>query len=175
MQRKVTWTRDPDRIWLWPRISTGTGEVRTQTQKDPKSVQLVATHTSDGNERKITDTDTTNSNYPHKLILNRIIPNIIPGAICLIDHTITEDVAGIVDTLDTRQKILSKEIFMDAARSSVHIFQNSKEVISTGRDGTTSRDGKTVIAAARLTSPIQFFHSTTDSQAGIGTKISSIQ
>ena len=61
---------------------------------DPKSDSLVSTHTSDGNERKITDTDTTNRNYPHKLILNRLIPNIIPGAICPIDQTITEDVMG---------------------------------------------------------------------------------
>ena len=61
---------------------------------DTKSDLLVATHTSDGNERKITDTDTTKINPPHKLILNRLIPNIIPGAICPIDQTITEDVMG---------------------------------------------------------------------------------
>ena len=38
---------------------------------DQKSDSLVATHTSDGTF--FTDTDTTNKNYPCKLILNRII------------------------------------------------------------------------------------------------------
>ena len=40
-------------------------------ESDPKSDPLVATHTSDGNERKITDTDTTKGNSPHKLSTNR--------------------------------------------------------------------------------------------------------
>ena len=46
--------------------------------RNPKSDSWVATRTSDGNERKFTDTDTTNRNYPHKSILDRIIPKIIP-------------------------------------------------------------------------------------------------
>ena len=40
-------------------------------------------------------TYTTNGNYPHKLFINRLIPNIIPGAIRPIDQPITEDVVGI--------------------------------------------------------------------------------
>ena len=84
---------------------------------DPKIDSLVATRTSEVNERKITDIDTTNGNSPHKLILNRLIPKIIPGVISPIDQTITEDVAGIGETLDARQTVLSKEIVMDAARS----------------------------------------------------------
>ena len=132
-------------------------------ESDPKSDSLVATRTSDGNKRKITDTDTTKINPPHKLILNRLIPNIIPGAIHLIDHTITEDVAGIRETLDARQTVLSKEIITDTARSGAHIFRTPREVSRTGRDGTTSWDGNTVIAAARSTSPIQICHSTTGS------------
>ena len=75
---------------------------------DPKSDSLVATHTSEGNKGKITDTDITNINSPHKLILNRIIPNIIPYAIHPIYQTITEDVAIIGETLDARQTVLSK-------------------------------------------------------------------
>ena len=38
---------------------------------DPKSDSLVATHTSVTNEGKVTDADTTNGNYPHKLLTNR--------------------------------------------------------------------------------------------------------
>ena len=41
------------------------------TKSDPKSDTLVDTHTSDGNERKITDTDTTKGISPHKLLTNR--------------------------------------------------------------------------------------------------------
>ena len=35
-------------------------------ESDPKSDPLVATHTSDGKKRKVTDTDTTNRNSAHK-------------------------------------------------------------------------------------------------------------
>ena len=44
---------------------------------DPKSDQLVATHTSDGMKIKVTDTDTTNRNPPQKLLINWLIPEII--------------------------------------------------------------------------------------------------
>ena len=43
-------------------------------ESDTKSNQLVATHTSDGKKRKIADINTTNGNYPHILLINRIIP-----------------------------------------------------------------------------------------------------
>ena len=41
------------------------------SESDPKSDQLVATHTSDGNKIKIIDPDTTKGNYPHKLLTSR--------------------------------------------------------------------------------------------------------
>ena len=44
---------------------------------DPKSDQVVATHTSDGKKRKVTDTDTTNGNSPQNLLINRTLPIII--------------------------------------------------------------------------------------------------
>ena len=40
-------------------------------ESDPKSDPLVDTHTSDGKKGKITDTDTTKGNYPHKLLTNK--------------------------------------------------------------------------------------------------------
>ena len=89
---------------------------------NPKIDSSVATNTSDRNERKITETDTTNRNYSQKLILNRLIPNIIPGATRTIDQTIMEDVAGIRETLEACQTVLSKEIVMDAAHSGAHMF-----------------------------------------------------
>ena len=43
--------------------------------RDPKSDPLVDTHSSDRKKRKITDTDTTKGNSPHKLLTNREIPS----------------------------------------------------------------------------------------------------
>ena len=130
---------------------------------NPKSDSLIATQTSDGNERKITDTDTTNGNPPHKLILNWIIPKIIPGAIRLIYQTIMEYMAGIRETLDARQIVILNKIVTDTARSGERILQTSREIIRTGRYSTMPRDGNTVVAAARSTSPVQIWHSITDS------------
>ena len=98
---------------------------------DLKSDSLVATYTSDRNERKITDTDTTNGNCPHKLILNRFIPKITPGAFRPINQTITDDVVGTGETLKVRQTVLSKEIVTDAARSGVRILPTPREVSRT--------------------------------------------
>ena len=39
-------------------------------ESNPNSDPKVATHTSDGNKRKVTDTDTTNVNSPQKLLIN---------------------------------------------------------------------------------------------------------
>ena len=47
-------------------------------------------------------TYTTNENFPQKLFNNRFIPKIIPGAIYTIDQLVTEDLAEIGETLDTR-------------------------------------------------------------------------
>ena len=71
--------------------------------------------------------------------------------------------AGIGETLDTRQTVLSKDIVTDAASSGARIFQNPGEVIRTGRDGTVPQDGNIAVAAVRLTSPVIICHSTTES------------
>ena len=57
---------------------------------------------------------TTNGKSPHKSILNRLIQRIIPYAILPIDQMITVDVAGIRETLDTRQTVLLKDIVTEA-------------------------------------------------------------
>ena len=66
-------------------------------------------------------TYTTNRSSPHKVILNQLIPKIIPGAIRPIYQMIMEDVAEIGDTLDTCQTVLSKNTVTDAARSGARI------------------------------------------------------
>ena len=54
---------------------------KDDSESDPKRNQVVATHTSDEKKRKVTDTDTTNRNSPQKLLINRLIPEIIPVVI----------------------------------------------------------------------------------------------
>ena len=109
---------------------------------------MVATHTSDGNEIKINDTDTTSRNSPHKLILNGLISKIIPGTICPIGQMIMEDVEVIGESLDVRQTVISKEITTDAAHSGARILWTPREVSSTGRDRTTPQDGNIVVSAS---------------------------
>ena len=84
-------------------------------ESDPNSDPNVATHTSDGTKRKVTDTDTINGNSPSKLLINRLIPEIIIVAISPIDQNIAKDDAGIGETFHARYSIISKEIVQTRA------------------------------------------------------------
>ena len=50
-------------------------------ESDPNKYPRVVTHTSDGKKRKVTDTHSTNWISPHKLLINRLIPETTPVAI----------------------------------------------------------------------------------------------
>ena len=113
--------------------------VESDPNRDPK----VATHTN-------------NQNSQLKLLINRLIPEIIPAAITPIDQKIAEDAAGIGEILQARHSIISKEIVMDAAPSTVRIFRTPVDVSSHGMDGTTPQDGNTAVGSSRLTSPVRF-------------------
>ena len=125
---------------------------------------------SDPNRNPKVATYTTKVNSPQKLLINRLIPNIIPGAICPIAQKITEDMELIRETLDTQHTVLSKEVVADAARSGARFFRNPREVSRTSRDGTTPQDVNTAVAAVRLNPPIQTFHNTYDSPTRTGTQ-----
>ena len=90
-------------------------------EEDPKRNPLVATHTSDRNKIKFTDTDTTNGNSPRKLLINRLVPEIIPVAILPIDQKIAEDAARSGETLHVRRTILKKDIVIDVLHSAAHV------------------------------------------------------
>ena len=137
--------------------STINGSEEDEAESDPNSNPKVSQYT-------------TNRNSPHKLFINLTIPKIIPGAIRLIDQTITKHVVGIRETLDARQNMLSKEIVTDTTCSGARILWTPQEVIRTGRDGTMPRDVNTTVEAARLTPPVQIFHSTSDSPTLTGTQ-----
>ena len=76
---------------------------------DPKSDQLVATHTSDGKKRKVTDADTTDGKFSKKSLINRIIPEIIPVIILSVNPPITDGVAENGRNLHAHQIITSRE------------------------------------------------------------------
>ena len=56
------------------------------TESDPKSNPKVATHTSKGKGKYVIDTETTNRNSPHKSLINRLVLEIIPVVIPLIEQ-----------------------------------------------------------------------------------------
>ena len=89
-------------------------------ESDPKSDQVAAIRTSDIRKRKVTDTDTTNIHSPHKLFINRIIPEIIPVVIPSINQTTTGGVATIGGDFHAVRTIISKDIVTDAARIAAH-------------------------------------------------------
>ena len=93
-------------------------------ESDPKSDSLVATHTSDRNEMKITDTDTTNRNSTHKLLTNREIPAIIQGVIPPVNQTTADGVATYIRALHAVLAVLHKEIVMGATRSTSGVLKD---------------------------------------------------
>ena len=123
-------------------------------KSDPKSDQVVATHTSDRKKRKVTDTDTNNGNPPHKLLINRLVPEIIPVVIPLINQKTADGIAESGGTLHAVRMILSKEIVTDAARSAAHVFKYPLVVNWKDKDRTIPRDGNTVGTPPRLTNPV---------------------
>ena len=58
---------------------------KKDAKRDPISVQMVATYNSEGNERKVTATDTNKGNSPHKLLTYWLVPEIIPSFILLVN------------------------------------------------------------------------------------------
>ena len=120
-------------------------------ERDPNSDPLVATHTSDVKKRKVTDTDTTNIKYPQTLLINRLIPEIIPVIILPINPPIAYGVEASRGTLHAHEMITLKEIFMDAAYSGAHIFRDPTVVNWKDTDRKITRDGNTSRRPTRLT------------------------
>ena len=123
---------------------------KDDAEGDPKSDPLVATHTSDGKKIKVTDTDTTNRNYPQKLLINWTLPMTIPP----IDPRITDGFAAVIGTTHAHQTSALEVIVTDAACSGARIFRNLAGVSWTDRYGRTPQDGNTFIRSPRLNSPV---------------------
>ena len=124
---------------------------KDNTESDPNINSKVATHTSDQKKRKVTDTDTTNGNSPHKSLINWLIPEIIPVIIPQIDQTSVDGVAESGWNFHTRRTILSEENIMDTVRSAVHVFWTPADVSRHDTDRTTPHDSNTDIRSNMLT------------------------
>ena len=93
-------------------------------ESDQKSDSLVATHTSDRNERKINDTDTTNRNSPQKLLKNREIPSIIQGVIPRVNQITADGVTTSRGAFRAERTVLHKEIVPSVTRSTASVLKN---------------------------------------------------
>ena len=101
--------------------------------------------TGNGNKRKITDTETTNRNSPHKLLINWLIPEIIPIIIPTIDLTTADGVAASGGTLHARRTFILKETITDAVRRGARVFKHLTLVKWKDTDRTITHDRKTVV------------------------------
>ena len=126
-------------------------DVESNPNRDPK----VATHVSDRKKRKVTDTDTNNVNSPHKLLINRLIPEIIPVLIPTIYQTAMDGVAAIGGTFHAQCTILLEDIVTDAAHSAAHIFTYPTALNWIDTYGTIPRDGNAFGMPPIFTTPVR--------------------
>ena len=130
---------------------------KDDTESDQKRDPLVATHTSDGNKIKVTDTDTTNGISPQKLLINRTLPVII----LLIDRRILDGIAAGRGTMHESHMIASNLIVTDAMHSGTCVFRKPADVNRKHTDGTIPWDSNTSRSSPRLTYPVLIGDGTT--------------
>ena len=125
------------------------------TEKTPNSYPKVATYTSDGEKRKVTDNDTINRNSLHKLLIKQLILEIIPVIIPPIDQTTADGVALSGETLHAHRTVILKEIVTDATQRNAHVFKYPPVVNWIDTDMTIPQDGNTVGMPPILNTPVR--------------------
>ena len=124
-------------------------------KSEPKSDPFVAaTHNSD-RRRKITDTDTTKGNYPHKLLTNREIPAIIQGVIQPVNKTTTDEVAKSGRALHAVREVLHKEIVTGTTCSAAGVIKIPLVVNRKYTGGMIKVDRNTVRIPPRTTTQVR--------------------
>ena len=93
---------------------------------------------------KVTDTVTTNGNSPQKLLIDRLIPEIIPVVIPPINQTTVNGVVARGDILHVVRMIISKEIVTEAVRSAARYFKDPPVVNWKDTNRTITQYGNTV-------------------------------
>ena len=80
-------------------------------------------HNSDGNKRKLIDTDNIKENSPQKLLTKKDIPVIIQGVIPPVNQVTTDGVVKSGRDLYAVHVVIYKEIVMGATRSAVGVLK----------------------------------------------------
>ena len=125
------------------------------TRSDPKSDQLVATHTSDRKKINITYTDTTKVNSPQKLLTNREIPAIIPVVVPPVNQMTTDGVVTSGRALYVVRAVLRKEIFKGATCSAAGVLKDPPMVNWKDSSRTVPLDRNTVGMPPITTTPVR--------------------
>ena len=112
--------------------------------RDPK----VATHTSDGNKRKVTDN--SNGNLQQKSLINHNLLTIT----MTIDPQVLDRVATCGGTPHEHTTPTTKEFITDAARSSACVLRTPGNLSRMGRDGITPWDGNFDVRPPRENGPV---------------------
>ena len=120
-------------------------------ERYPKIDPLIDTQTSDKNERKITDTDTTKGIDPHKLSTNREIPEIIQGLIPPVNQTTSDGVTTSRRDLHAVRTVLHKEIVTGATRSTAGVLKNPPVINYKDTSGKITVDRNTIGIPPRTT------------------------
>ena len=126
-------------------------DAEIDTNSNPK----VATHTSYGKKIKVTDTGTINGNYPHKLLISRIILEIIPVIVPPFNQTNADEVVASGSTFHAVRAALHKEIVMGLARSAARILKDPPVVNWKDAGSTTPQYINTVGMPSRATTPVR--------------------
>ena len=128
--------------------------IKNVIESDPRSIQLGATHTSDGKKRKITDTETTKGNSPQKILTNREIPEIIQGVIMLVNQTTMDGVTTSGMALYAVRAFLHKEIVTGATRSAAGVLKYPLVVNWKNASGKIPQDRNTIGMPPRSATPV---------------------
>ena len=123
-------------------------------KSDLKNDLLVATHTINRNERKITDTDTTNKDYPQKLLKNREIPAITRGVMPLVNQRTTNGVATSRRVFNSLHAVLYKDIVTSAPRNTAGVCKDPLVINWKDASGLIPVDKNTVVIPPRTTTQV---------------------
>ena len=123
-------------------------------ESDPKINPLVATHNSDINERKITDTGTTKGNSPHKLLTNRKIPAIVQGVLVPVTQMTVGGVLTSGRALYAIRAVFHKEIITGAMHIAAGVFKYPPVVNWKDTDETIPVDRNIVRIPPRTTTQV---------------------
>ena len=104
---------------------------------------MVDTQTSDGKKEKITDTDTTKENSPHKLLTNREITAIIQYVIPPINQNTANGVATSGRDLHAVHAVLHKKIVTGATYNTAGVLKDPSVVNWKDTGGTIPVDTNT--------------------------------